>query len=74
MFASQCLNVELENLSTIDHGPPHRELSDRDALVSGSPVKQYALTSILIVLGALVAVNFVSSRVERERVISRLET
>jgi hypothetical protein len=44
------------------------------ALGSVSPVKQYALASILIVLGALVAVNFVSSRVERESVISRLET
>jgi signal transduction histidine kinase len=49
-------------------------LTNEDAQVSGSPVKQYALASILIVLGALIAVNFVSSRVERESVISRLET
>jgi len=61
-------------LSTNDHGATHRDLSSDSALISGSPVKQYALASILIVLGALVAVNFVSSRVERESVISRLET
>ena len=52
----------------------HSELTNDDFLGATSPVKQYALASILIVLGALVAVNFVSSRVERESVISRLET
>jgi signal transduction histidine kinase len=65
--------VELENMSSVDHGPSHSDLPNEDSLITGSPVKQYALASILIVLGALVAVNFVSSRVERESVISRLE-
>lgn len=66
--------MEQEQLSANDYDPAHRELSKQDALLAGSPVKQYALASILIVLGALIAVNFVSSRVERESVISRLET
>jgi len=52
----------------------HSELTNDDFLGATSPVKQYVLASILIVLGALVAVNFGSSRVERESVISRLET
>jgi len=52
----------------------HEDLPSEESLGSVSPVKQYALASILIVLGALIAVNFVSSRVERESVISRLET
>ena len=49
-------------------------LPGEESLGPVSPVKQYALASIFIVLGALIAVNFVSSRVERESVISRLET
>ena len=64
----------LEHLGRVDRGTSHYELLKQDTLVSSSPVKQYALASILIVLSALVAVNFVSSRVERESVISRLET
>jgi len=66
--------VERENISAVRDGSPQSGLLNEDSLVIGSPVKQYALASILIVLGALVAVNFVSSRVERESVISRLET
>jgi signal transduction histidine kinase len=65
--------VESENKGEITEEFDHKDLPDEDFLGSGSPVKQYALASILIVLGALVAVNFVSSRVERESVISRLE-
>lgn len=61
-------------MSTLEHGSTHNEFANDNSLVIGSPVKQYALASILIVLGALVAVNFVSSRVERESVITRLET
>lgn len=61
-------------MSKTDRGAGHSDLPNEGALGSGSPVKQYALASILIVLGALVAVNFVSSRVERSSVISRLET
>lgn len=66
--------MEHQQLRANDYDPTHRELSNKDALLAGSPVKQYALASVLIVLGALIAVNFVSSRVERESVISRLET
>ncbi|MBT4125729.1 MAG: HAMP domain-containing histidine kinase [Chloroflexi bacterium] len=61
-------------MSSVDHGLSHSGLPTEDSIITGSPVKQYALASILIVLAALVAVNFVSSRVERESVISRLET
>ena len=68
------MNVELDNSGARDARTVHSELTNDDFLGSASPVKQYALASILIVLGALVAVNFVSSRVERESVISRLET
>jgi signal transduction histidine kinase len=65
--------VELENKGVGEHRLDHRDLPDEEFLGTVSPIKQYALASILIVLGALVAVNFVSSRVERESVISRLE-
>lgn len=40
----------------------------------GSPVRQYAFVSMLVVCAALIAVNVVSSQVERNSVISRLET
>jgi signal transduction histidine kinase len=66
--------VEPENKGVGEQWLDHRDLPNEDFLGTVSPVKQYALASILIVLGALVAVNFVSSRVERESVISRLET
>lgn len=55
-------------------GIGHKDLPSEESLGSVSPVKQYAFASILIVLGALIAVNFVSSRVERASIISRLET
>jgi signal transduction histidine kinase len=66
--------VKPEEIGAVKDKSVHKNLPDDDFLGSVSPVKQYALASILIVLGALVAVNFVSSRVERESVISRLET
>lgn len=65
--------MESENTGEIEDEFDHKDLPDEEFLGSGSPVKQYALASVLIVLGALIAVNFVSSRVERESVISRLE-
>ncbi len=65
--------MDPKNTSVSDGGLSHRDLPSENSLGSGSPVKQYALASILIVLAALVAVNFVSSRVERSSVISRLE-
>lgn len=40
----------------------------------GSPVRQYAFVSMLVLSAALIAVNIVSNQVERNRVISRLET
>ncbi len=57
-----------------EHSTARRNPIDESSLGSASPIKQYALASVLIVLGALIAVNFVSSRVERESVIARLET
>ena len=38
-----------------------------------TPVRQYSLVSIIVVLTALWAVNTISSRVERGIVVSRLE-
>ena len=66
--------MELENTSSAQQSSSHPLDATENFLEAGSPVKQYALASILIVLAALIAVNFVSSRVERESVISRLET
>ncbi|MBN4064209.1 HAMP domain-containing histidine kinase [Dehalococcoides mccartyi] len=66
--------MALEQTGAANREITHRDLPSESSLISGSPVKQFALASILIVLGALIAVNFVSSRVERSSVISRLET
>ncbi len=66
------METDITGHNTIGIG--HEDLPSEESLGSVSPVKQYALASILIVLGALIAVNFVSSRVERASVISRLET
>lgn len=66
--------MELQNTRDAPHTSRHPLEASENFLAAGSPVKQYALASILIVLAALIAVNFVSSRVERESVISRLET
>ncbi|MCZ6539514.1 MAG: HAMP domain-containing sensor histidine kinase [Chloroflexi bacterium] len=62
-----------DNTGHTTTGIGHQDLPSEESLGSASPVRQYALASIFIVLGALIAVNFVSSRVERESVISRLE-
>ena len=66
--------MEPDNTGHATTGIGHQDLPSEESLGSASPVKQFALASILIVLGALIAVNFVSSRVERDSVISRLET
>lgn len=66
--------MEFENTGNNETGTGHQDLPREESLGSVSPVKQYALASVLIVLGALIAVNFVSSRVERASVVSRLET
>ena len=66
--------MEPDNTGHATTGIGHHDLPSEESLGSASPVKQFALASILIVLGALIAVNFVSSRVERDSVISRLET
>lgn len=68
------MGVGLETDVNNETGIERQELLSEGSVGLASPVKQYALASMLIVLGALIAVNFVSSRVERESVISRLET
>ena len=66
--------MEPDNTGNSDAEIGHEDLPRGNSLGSVSPVKQYALASVLIVLGSLIAVNFVSSRVERASVVSRLET
>ena len=66
--------MDTEKSGNVTNGIGHEDLPSEGSLGSVSPIKKFALASILIVLGALIAVNFVSSRVERASVISRLET
>ena len=66
--------METSTLNDEETGSSRLPRSKDEYFGAFSPVKQYAFASVLVVLAALIAVNVVSSRVERAIVVSRLET